>query len=377
MLAIIDSAEQFENLREEWTELLAQSSSGSVFLTWEWLYTWWKHLADGRKLHLLAVREDTELIALAPLTSPSSKLMHFARLRALEFLGTGSVGSDYLDIIVRRGREAQAMDGLEKYFLCEKVALDLKQVEQGHSFASQLAMRLEDQQWTRSEIVTNVCPFIDLAGHTWDSYQAGLGPKHRYNLRRRLKNINRDFRVSFEAVESEDLRGPVLCTLVALHNERMKDRGGSDGLHSPELIAFHEEFTRVALTRGWLRLFALTLNGVVAAALYGLMYRKKFYFYQSGFDAGYSAHSVGLVTMGLAIKAAIREGAEEFDLLHGDEKYKSLWARQERTLVRAELYPATSKAWMYARAIGLSRLARTAGRASLTLLQSPAGSGRK
>lgn len=371
MLEVINTEKRFREIREEWTELLAHSSADCIFLTWEWLYTWWKHLAGKRKLHVLVIRSGEDLIGIAPLASPSTKLIRLAHIRALEFLGTGSVGSDYLDIIARRGKEVEVLDILVEYLQREKFVLDLKQLAKDASLAFQLAARLEHQHWNRSEIHTNVCPFIDLAGHNWQSFQAGLGPKHRYNFHRRLKNLYHEFDARFECIVSEDRRSAALAALVALHNRRMQERGGSDGLHSSELVGFHEELTGLALARGWLRLFVLTLNNEKAAALYGFMYGKKFYFYQSGFDPRYSPYSVGLVTMGMTIEAAIEDGAEEFDLLHGDEKYKSLWAKKQRDLARVELSPPTPGAWMYTKAIGLSRLARRAVRVSLTRLQSP------
>ena len=65
-----------------------------------------------------------------------------------------------------------------------------------------------------------------------------LGPKHRYNFNRRLKNLYRDFDARFECIVSEDRRSAALGTLVTLHNKRMEGRGGSDGLHSSELVGF-------------------------------------------------------------------------------------------------------------------------------------------
>jgi CelD/BcsL family acetyltransferase involved in cellulose biosynthesis len=103
--------------------------------------------------------------------------------------------------------------------------------------------------------------------------------------------------------------------------------------------AFHESFSRLALERGWLRLSLLRMNGRPIAALYGLLYRGRFYFYQSGYDPTWRRDSVGLVTMGLAIKQAIAEGADEYDLLHGMESYKFLWTGQTRSLDRIRLYP--------------------------------------
>jgi CelD/BcsL family acetyltransferase involved in cellulose biosynthesis len=371
VLEVISTEERFKGIREEWIELLRNSESDCIFLTWEWLHTWWTHLAKGRKLHIVAIRSGPRLIAIAPLAAQSTKLSRLARIRALEFLGTGSVGSDYLDIIARRGREDEALDILEDYFLQEKFVLDLRQLVAHRSLAIRLADRLQEQRWSRSEIRTNICPFIDLAGHTWQSFQADLGPKHRYNFHRRLKNLHRDFDARLECITSEDQRRATLLTLVALHNKRMQERGGSDGLGSAELVGFHEELTRLVLTLGWLRLFVLTLNDQKVAALYGFMYRNKFYFYQSGFDPRFSTYSVGLVTMGLVIEAAIKEGAEEFDLLHGDEKYKSLWSGKRRDLVRMELYPPTARAWVYTKTIEVSRFTRRAARLSLTALRAP------
>ena len=83
----------------------------------------------------------------------------------------------------------------------------------------------------------------------------------------------------------------------------------------------------------------LRLDEKPAASLYGFLYAGIFYFYQSGFDDAYKQASVGLITMGLAIQSAIKEGAEEYDLLHGDESYKSHWCRHSRDLVRLESFP--------------------------------------
>src|ERR1019366_3006589 len=44
----------FEALRDEWGELLESSDADCLFLTWEWLSTWWKHLAGDRRLAILA-----------------------------------------------------------------------------------------------------------------------------------------------------------------------------------------------------------------------------------------------------------------------------------------------------------------------------------
>ena len=45
--------------------------------------------------------------------------------------------------------------------------------------------------------------------------------------------------------------------------------------------------------------------------------------------------------LALSLRAAMEEGATEYDLLHGAESYKFLWARRCRSLSRFELHPPT------------------------------------
>ena len=126
--------------------------------------------------------------------------------------------------------------------------------------------------------------------------------------------------------------------------------------------AFQDDATRRALDRGWLRMYVLRLNDEIAAVMYGFFYNRQFYFYQHGFDDRYARHSIGLVLMALTLRAAIDEGAQAFDLLWGTEGYKSLWAREARTLRRIQLFPPHAAGRIHRRAIEarrrLGRLAR-------------------
>jgi len=332
----------FAALRADWDGLLEGSASDGFFLTWEWLYTWWKHLGGDRRLALLAVRCGGELVAVAPLALGRSREWRPLPLRSLQLLGTGQVGSDYLDLIARAGAERPAAGALADYLGEQRALLELGQLPAERSAAALVAERLRERGWGELERTTHVCPFIDLAGESWESYVAALGSSHRANLRRRLRKLEARFDVRFERAHSEAEVAAAFEILVDLHHRRWQGRGGSDAFGGPAVVAFHRELVGLALRRGWLRLYVLRLDGRPAAALYGFLYRGRFLFYQAGFDPAFGDWSVGLVTMGLTIRAAIEEGAREYDLLHGDEDYKFLWANQSRELARLELYPPTA-----------------------------------
>ena len=358
----IGDGSTFASLQPEWSQLLRSGASQCLFLTWEWLYTWWKHLAADRQLAILAVRCAGELTALAPFCIRPPSLSRRCPFPVLEFLGSGSVGSDYLDFIVHKDCEPEALKALASHLSCEPLVFDWAQLKRYYCLAADVAIRLREKGWRVSETRPNICPVIPLSGKSWESYLATLGAEHRYNFNRKWKRLNKDYVVQFERVRTDDQCREAIDLLITLHNLRWSERGGSEAFHTPHLVAFHREFSRIALMRGWLRLYVLRLNGKPAASLYGFLYGRTFYFYQSGFDPAYAKHSVGLVTMGLAIESAISEGAEEYDLLHGNEDYKSHWSCDSRELVKLRLYPPGNLGWFYRSSAEVERASRTIAR---------------
>jgi CelD/BcsL family acetyltransferase involved in cellulose biosynthesis len=358
----IDDLGDFRSLQGCWNRLLQESSADTVFLTWEWLFTWYKHLRTDGELFILRLSYGDETFGLVPLTTRPCFLDNVLNIRAVEFLGTGSIGSDYLDSIIKQGYEEQALGALKTFAERASLMLSFAQIKKDGCFVARWADHMEHRGWRVSHAKTNVCPFISLKGHSWQSYLATLGSEHRYAVRRKLRNLAKNFDVQFERVTAEPQCQETLSLLLELHNRRWHGRGGSDAFYTSSMVGFHWEFTQLALARDWLRLYVLRLDGKPAASLYGLRYGGTFYFYQSGFDPAYDRYSVGLVTMALAIKAAIEEGAEEYDLLHGDELYKFHWAKEVREIAQLDICPKRASVTVYQGAIhlnrGLRRLAR-------------------
>ena len=330
--SVITSAWAFTALRPEWNALLRASASASPFLTWEWMHTWWQHMSGSSQLRMLAIHAGTELVAVAPFRMTTA----LGRLPCLDMLGTGDAGSDYLDVIIRRGWESETLAAIEQFVRAQNATLRLTHLAPA-AVAEQLANRLGERGWARTTTAGGTCPFIPLAGHTWDSYLATLGASHRANVRRRIRALEQRFDVHFERVATEATRREALAGLIQYHGRRFNASGTA--FNGEASRVFHDELTRRALDRGWLRMYVLRLNGMPAAVMYGFLYDQKFYFYQHGFDGQYQQHSIGLVLMALSIRAAIDEAAAEFDMLWGVEPYKFLWARDRRELRNIHLFP--------------------------------------
>lgn len=362
----ITTYKELLDLRHEWNELLQSSSSDCVFLTHEWQATWWKHLAEARDLATLTVRHEGKLVGIAPLAVRDPQLARMMP-HVLEFISSGIIGADYLDVIVHPGYETQVLELMTEQLAGMNMMLRFSQLRRGVCLALELTKHLEGHHWSASDTKINVCPYITLEGHTWESYLGMLSSNQRYNFQRRLKNLSKNFETRLEIASSAEQAQKSLDILIELHKQRWESRRQeSEAFQTDAIVAFHREFIKLALDRGWLRLMTLYVNDSPAAGLYGLRYGKTFYFYQSGFDSTYSKQSVGLVMMGLAIKSAADEGAAEYDLLHGDEEYKFHWAHQTRELGRLEVYPPFTRGLIYRRAIDLNRAARRMARRVLT-----------
>src|SRR5262249_34062566 len=86
----IPRIEELQALRAEWDDLLQSSRADVVFLTWEWLLTWWAHVASSWRLHVLTVYEDGRLVGLAPFGIAPAAPLRGIPFRTVQFLGAGS-----------------------------------------------------------------------------------------------------------------------------------------------------------------------------------------------------------------------------------------------------------------------------------------------
>ena len=194
-----------------------------------------------------------------------------------------------------------------------------------------------------------------LEGHSWESYLETLRPSQRTRCRRYLNALRKKFEVSFERVETDAQRLEALSALMGFHDQRWTRCGGSTAFQTAALQSFHHDVTSQALNSGWLRLFALRLNGDMAAVTYCFHINGRFYLYQHGFNPRFWRYSVGMVMLGLTIRSAIEEGAAEFDMLYGQERYKALWVSNTRQLERIELFPPHLRGQLHRRTVDAER----------------------
>ena len=322
----------FAESRTEWSSLVDRR--GGIFATWEWNETWWRHFGLGRELLLHACRsEDERLIALLPLYAWRPRLP-----RVVRFVGHGP--GDELGPLFVAGAEAAAADGLRDALRSVDADLFLGEQLPGDEGWSGL---LGGPTWRRE-----ANPVLQVPAGGWDQYLETRSSNFRQQLRRRTRELERAGDVRFRLADEESLERD-LDTLFALHRSRWGSRRTSF-----EDTPFHRDVARIALARGWLRLWLLELDRRPAAAWLGFHVGDVGSYYQAGRDPTYERLSVGFVLLAHTLRAAMAEGATEYRFGRGAEEFKYRFTRDDPgletvTLARGRAGEATLTAARAAR----------------------------
>lgn len=345
----VTSLEEFKGLAQEWERLLRTMPGHSLFLTWEWLFYWAKHyLGDNRLRILLALDDHERLVGVAPFYLRTTRVQGLIPVRELRFLGSETVCSSYLDVIVNETHKRAVLQSLYRYLFNEaRVEWDILTFSEMPAESSTLDLwnELFDEAGKVGEVVsTTCCPVIRLPGEV-EAYRAGLGRNRRYTLQRKMKCLQRAGQVEYSRATSPADVHSSLESLITLHQRRWST-GLSGGVFASERSKlFHREIVQILNERGRVSIDLLQLDGRPIAAIYGFVYEGVYYLYLPGFDPAASPKaSPGLLLLHHRMEQAIRDGAEMVDLLQGAQPYKLEWCTDLRRLVTVRYYNRHARA---------------------------------
>lgn len=345
---VITDLTRLEQLRPDWLDLLSRSSANEPTLSPDWLLTWWRIFGhSGRRLCAVAWFEGKpeRLMGLAPLQRRRYWYRPGLPFRRLEFLASGEredeeVCSEYLNLLVEQGREELYAEDLVALLRTGQLGawdeLVLPMMDGDHPLPGALTAAFERARFQVHVEKTDEAPYVPLPS-AWDEYLRSLPKKHRYEVRRCLRD--------FEAWAGEDwsvLRaqsGEQLAQgkkiLVDLHQQRWEGVGQRGAFHAQSFVQFHDQVMPCLLDQGALELAWLCVRGQPIAVQYNIHWNNKVYFYQCGrrMDLPQRVRA-GNVLLIDCIQQAMIAGRREFDFLAGPAHYKRELALTSRPLVQ-------------------------------------------
>jgi CelD/BcsL family acetyltransferase involved in cellulose biosynthesis len=344
-------------MRPEWDELLDASNAGP-FNAWEWLYPWCRRIAPDRRPLVFTARDrQGTLVGLMPLGFELRRVL--GRLVGrLAFLGETHVGSDYLDVVARRGHEeavTRAFASALRETHGSWDVLDLTDLRE-----DSLTVRVLRETFPDLEVrVTDryLCPYESFTpGEPFDAFLKRTGRRDNYLRRRKWLEKQEGYRI--ERTEVPGALASPMTDFFRLHAQRWAADGGSQGIKGKGVESFHRDATQLLAERGRLRMYTMKVNGQAVASVYGILHRDTFIYFQSGYDPAWRGKSVGLVLVGETFKDAIEAGLTEYDFLRGTESYKSDWTTKQRRTVAVRIHASTGAGSWFTRHEEAARGAR-------------------
>lgn len=334
----VSTTQGFRELKEKWNQLLEQSSDSNIFLTWEWLFTWWEFYSSRYQLYILLVLDQKDnLLGVAPLCSTYFSPL---KLRTLKFLGTEEVCSDHLNFIFKKGEEEKLIQIFLQYLESNSTDWDLLDLtdlrEDSLGLPSILNWAKEKNHPYSSELWT-ICPYAVLSSN-WELFLQELSANARKDIRRQLRLFDESKDIRYSTVQNKNEVIPAMEKLFRLHTKRWTSSGEEGVFQRKRFNQFHQKISEIFFEKGWLLLSSLSNTHRNIAAHYDYRFSNKIYAYQSGFDPQWENFSAGTVSLALVIRQAISQGIKEFDFLRGDAPYKYKWTNKKRANLQLRIW---------------------------------------
>ncbi len=353
-ITVIESLDEWNNLAQEWRTLLSDSRSESFFLRWEWLSAWVDCcLGDDRQLFVLAFREKEALVGIAPLYISLKKYGPFP-IREVRLLGSPDGGSDYLDVISRRGRERVVADALYDYLMGEGAKrwdiLYLQDIPADALFILYFMKRIQAEGKYAELVQGSYCPIVELP-ECENTLLKELSQWRRKKFKQDIRVLHREQNVVHSVLVGDDVAAG-LETFFRLYEEK----GGwpAEGLRS--LI---RSFLARCGDDKPLQLDLLSVDNRAVAGLLHLKHNDTIAMYLMAVDKEFNPKiSLGNLLVGLCLKNSIAAGHAFYDFLKGDESYKFHWATGGKSSMNLLFWQKRPAATI----VALNRLLRHAGK---------------
>ncbi len=342
--SLITNEADFLELEKEWKALLPQTAADNIFLTWEWISTWWRVFGRDKSLHILTFRRGTELVGIAPLYIRKIRYYGILPLKALMFLGTGEkVRSEYQDIIIKYGYEDEVVDAFTS-LLTSTIDWDIAILKDCRGPSPLVASwQTPDSrlQQVRATWSAENCYAVKLTT-SYADYLQSLPKQLRKNINNRRRRLDNKYSVEYQILQHREQLDEWMAALKILHQKRMKQKDRAGKFTDPNYDKFHSAISEQFFQQGWLRLSGLYINAQPAAIRYGFSYGKKVYGYQTGFDPAFARDGVMQVLVSRSIEEGYDSGIAEIDFMAGEDRHKVRFANSVRRIFTLTVFNRTA-----------------------------------
>lgn len=322
----VEKLKTFDNpdLKSQWNNLWADYAYGHVFLSYEWLSTWWKIYGKNRELAIVVVRDEDEIIGLAPLMISVFHIPLVGTVKMVEFVGTGY--TDYHDFIVKR-KAPQVIQKIIEYLKHEKIRVIRLRHLSEHSpnlpiIRELLATNGFGYKVIDREVVE--CPYLEIEDD-FDTYFKTRSKNLRKSIRKKERRLKKLGELKLFRVHGNDAQIEThLKRVFDLHrkNWESRDEWCFFSYAKAENREFVEDVIKQLGQKDWCSLFLLTLNGEMIAYIMSFTYNNVVFLWNTSYALEYDQFGPGKLIHHKLIEYLYQNGFARCDFLRGKESYK-------------------------------------------------------
>ena len=327
----ISKEEDFFKLKESWNTLLFESGAGNIFLTWEWMYNWWKVFKrKNDELFILLGTENAEISGIAPCYISNGFY------KKICFLGSGRVCSEYLSFIVSQKDSISFLTGICEYLNNNSDKwnlLYLEALKPDDKVVSLLKDCVNSKKWKWITLKEHISFYLPLLPSLEELRQA-MSHSLIKKLLARKRKLSCQCRVECKELKPSNYKdlSSNFDIVFSLHQKRWQSLESKSGgvFNNKRMVKFLRRVTEEFYKNDRLSIYCLTLDGKPIAADYNLKFGRKIWCYTGGFEPLYKYYSPGSICFWESLQFYINNGYQEYDFLRGDETYKNRWTDKSR-----------------------------------------------
>ncbi len=326
-IEVVRSPEGLDELRDDWSALLDRAAEDSVFLSYEWIRSWWEAFGEGTgaSLYLLAVWAGDELVGIVPLLRDRRRVLGRRRV-GIFFCANNH--SNRINLVIAQDCLAECITAIVEHLLRHQRDWDVVQLEPmiRNSPVTEALLAALHHAGVRYGMSTCYCsPFLTLPS-SWGVVVDNLSTSFRKTLRRK---INKAKKLRTVGIDETAIPARVDDAMAIDRHTWQYANGTGISSRGPNKTFYTTLAHRMA-GAGWLRLVFVTLDAKPVCFEYNLLYKNVLYNLKLGYLPEQGHWSPGLFLKHHVLSQMASAGVSEYDFLGLDEPYKLHWTSTVR-----------------------------------------------
>ena len=339
------SFEELRPIANQWDECVA-CANAPVYMSFDWLETWWKFYGRAQVLRLYLVWQGEKLIGGVPWYVQQVGPLGLG-VRVAQLVGANLPPKCFEPALGTSAEQqciVQMVHDLQQQDKCDLLCMGpVSELWSGSSLWLETVEALGSKGW-RSRYTRNDVRTVFQLPDRFEAFLAELSPAERKSRLKRLRQLERSCHLEVDVVSAPDTVAGEFDRFVELHSQQWRTQGrGGHFVAWPRGLEFHRELVRRMAAQKKVRFYRMLGDAQVLASRYTYLFGQTLFSELAARVVGdpWDRRGVGACSLLKFIEQAIGEGVRRVDSGLGHYEHKAGMGGREVEAGRWYLWPSS------------------------------------